>query len=219
MVVEAAAEAIGKLGSAAFGPLVEAMLDPKYRYRAQTLAAKAPRAVGRCAWRGARSFVFWKRVTMMKRVKPPRRWESLVMRARLSRSSMPCADKESRVRHAAAEGLGKLRDARSVGPLINALGDGDQHVRKAIGESLAILGQPKWKTMVVGDAEDWRRLATCAEPVAIPALIGCLTYGNQASCGGGAANDPNWRNQTGIAHGEMGAGGDVGEAAPFRLSL
>lgn len=52
------------------------------------------------------------------------------------------ADPDKELARAAAEALGKLRDARAVAPLIEALGDGDAGVR----------GRAAWSLVDVGDA-------------------------------------------------------------------
>ena len=84
---------------------------------------------------------------------------------------------DSDSRQVAAEVLGKLRDARAIEPLIKALGDADSDLRKAASEALNNLGQPKWKNVIRGDNDDWTRLGATANPVAVEALIKCLSYG------------------------------------------
>ena len=85
-------------------------------------------------------------------------------------------DKDDGVRWAAANALGKLGDSRAVEPVIRALGNTDRAVRRAAAEALNSLGEPKWKTLVKGDDEDWARLGASGDTRAVPVLIYCLSH-------------------------------------------
>jgi HEAT repeat protein len=78
---------------------------------------------------------------------------------------------------AAAEALGQLGDKRAVDPLIKTLGDERYDVRRNTAEALGNLGEPKWKEIVKGDAQDWARLGACGDPRAVEPLIKALGDG------------------------------------------
>ncbi|MGI6312709.1 MAG: HEAT repeat domain-containing protein [Bacteroidales bacterium] len=76
-------------------------------------------------------------------------------------------------RAAAARGLGKLDNSEAIEPLNEALADSG-HVRKAAAGALAELGWPMWKNLIKGNSEDYGRLGTSSNPVAVKILINII---------------------------------------------
>lgn len=79
---------------------------------------------------------------------------------------------------AAVESLGKIGDSRAVDPLITALGNDWPWLRKSVAVALDDLGEPKWKDLVRGDANDFRRLADSNDPRAIHPLLKAMNGGD-----------------------------------------
>lgn len=79
---------------------------------------------------------------------------------------------------AAVESLGKIGDSRAIDPLITALGNDWPWLRKSVAVALDDLGEPKWKDLVRGDANDFRRLADSNDPRAIHPLLKAMNGGD-----------------------------------------
>ena len=162
-VRDRAAEALGQLGDRrAVEPLVRALAD-----RDNYVRRAAAEALGRLA--------------------DPRAVERLVR---------ALADGDNDVRCAAAEALAALgepkwaqwvkgegddfrrlgasKDREAVEPLVWALADGDNDVRRAAAKALAALGEPKWAQWIKGEGDDFRRLGELGDARTLKPLVKAL---------------------------------------------
>jgi len=86
-------------------------------------------------------------------------------------------DKDFRVREAAAQALGRMRDPRAVDPLVNALGDAMDGVRDAAAVALKNLNEPLGERIyecLKGSKKAWGELARINDPRAIAPLVKAL---------------------------------------------
>jgi HEAT repeat protein len=86
-------------------------------------------------------------------------------------------DKDSKVRKAAAQSLGRIGDPQAVDPLVNALGDRYSDVREAAAKALEILGEPLGRVIVdclKGSEHARDALAAGKDPRAIVPLLKVL---------------------------------------------
>jgi len=86
-------------------------------------------------------------------------------------------DKDFRVREAAAQALGRMRDPRAVDPLVNALGDPMDGVRDAAAVALKNLNEPLGERIyecLKGSKKAWGELARINDPRAIAPLLKAL---------------------------------------------
>lgn len=118
-------------------------------------------------------------------------------------------DKAINVRQVAAKSLGDIGDKRAVIPLINmfndyidvrlmavkslgaindnsayeslycCLCDEDDNVRKAVAESLKLMGDDRWVTLVRGDADDYERLIRTGEKTLFTPLLDAFNKSNK----------------------------------------
>lgn len=90
-------------------------------------------------------------------------------------------DEAMATRRAAVVALGKIRDARAVNPLIEALGSNDRDLRKSAAAALHALGESAWMQRVTGDCGengDFARLGACGDPRALRPLSKAVETGN-----------------------------------------
>jgi HEAT repeat protein len=73
-------------------------------------------------------------------------------------------------RAAASWALARLDHAEARAGLREALGDRSPAVRASAAQALADAGDPRWRRLVLGEPEDWARLAGEGGPDALPAL-------------------------------------------------
>jgi len=191
-----------RLGTAAVGPLVEALKDPDGEARegaAQVLGKLRQEPAVEpllAALRDGEANVRASAARALGRLADPRAVVPLI--ALLS-------DCDSRVRGTAAEVLGNLGDARAVEPLmafvqnergwvcqeavkalrclrdpravealIAALGDTAAQTCTEAALALADLGEPAWRQWVTGDSTDYARLGRCGDPRALAPLVRAL---------------------------------------------
>jgi len=86
-------------------------------------------------------------------------------------------DKDSRVREAAANALGRMGDRRAVDPLVNALGDPLDGVRDAAAVALKNLNEPLGERIyesLKGSKKAWEELARKNDPRAVVPLVKAL---------------------------------------------
>jgi HEAT repeat protein len=88
-------------------------------------------------------------------------------------AGLPLRKYDARYRHRtdAAYALGRLGDPRATGPLVRALGDPSEWVRKAAAWALEQLGEPTFHSIVLGDVEDFRRLGYSQDPRVFESLM------------------------------------------------
>jgi HEAT repeat protein len=99
-------------------------------------------------------------------------------------------DEDSRIREIAAEGLGRLKDARAVEPLLSALLDKKKEVRRAAAEALGKIKSPKAVKPLIDALQDTdgyvREHAALAlgeikDPGAVAPLIAALQHKDWAT--------------------------------------
>ncbi|HUT89395.1 MAG TPA: HEAT repeat domain-containing protein, partial [Thermoguttaceae bacterium] len=70
--------------------------------------------------------------------------------------------------------LGASKDREAVEPLVWALADGDNDVRRAAAKALAALGEPKWAQWIKGEGDDFRRLGELGDARTLKPLVKAL---------------------------------------------
>ena len=91
-------------------------------------------------------------------------------------------DKDSRMREAAAQALGRMRDPRAVDPLVNALGDPMDGVRDAAAVALKNMNEPLGERIyesLKGSKKAWEELARINDPRAIAPIVKALGARNR----------------------------------------
>jgi HEAT repeat protein len=126
-VCQAASDSLGQIAAPAVEPLIAVLKDSPRSVR--QIAAEALDKIGWRPDRGQAGAAYWA---------AKQQWDECIATGTPAVEPLTVAlkDKDADVRWAASEALGKIWDARGVGPLIDALTDVQWHVRESAAAAL-----------------------------------------------------------------------------------